>query len=52
MVGLEQSNRDLQDFASIASHGLQEPLRKVKSFGDRLETKFGASLGLETRFPG
>jgi light-regulated signal transduction histidine kinase (bacteriophytochrome) len=47
MARLEQSNRDLQDFASIASHDLQEPLRKVKSFGDRLMAKFGASLGVE-----
>jgi signal transduction histidine kinase len=33
---LERTNRDLQDFASIASHDLQEPLRKIQAFGDRL----------------
>jgi len=37
---LEQSNRDLQEFAYIASHDLQEPLRKVLAFGDRLDKKY------------
>ncbi len=37
---LEQSNRDLQEFAYIASHDLQEPLRKVLAFGDRLARKY------------
>ena len=36
---LSQSNRELQDFASVASHDLQEPLRKIQAFGDRLKTK-------------
>src|SRR4030042_4214702 len=38
---LEQSNRDLQEFAYIASHDLQEPLRKVLAFGDRLASTYG-----------
>jgi signal transduction histidine kinase len=41
---LERSNRELQDFASIASHDLQEPLRKIQAFGDRLERKIAPDL--------
>jgi signal transduction histidine kinase len=36
---LEESNSDLQRFAYIASHDLQEPLRKIMAFGDRLNRK-------------
>ena len=36
---LERSNFELQEFASIASHDLQEPLRKICTFGDRLKQK-------------
>ena len=44
---LEQSNEALQDFAFIASHDMQEPLRKVSAFGDRLKQEYGDSLGEE-----
>jgi two-component system, LuxR family, sensor kinase FixL len=46
---LEVSNRELQDFASVAAHDLQEPLRKIQAFGDRLLTRSGEALGPESR---
>jgi two-component system CheB/CheR fusion protein len=44
---LERSNRELQDFASVASHDLQEPLRKIRAFGDCLADSWGEALGEE-----
>ncbi|MEO5359480.1 MAG: PAS domain S-box protein [Nitrospirota bacterium] len=41
---LKRSNQELQDFASVASHDLQEPLRKIIAFGDRLRAKTGSTL--------
>lgn len=41
---LEISNRALQDFAYVASHDLQEPLRKIRTFGDRLQTRYAQDI--------
>lgn len=41
---LQRSNRELQDFAFVASHDLQEPVRKVLAFGDRLKAKYADVL--------
>jgi PAS domain S-box-containing protein len=46
-ASLEISNHELQQFASVASHDLQEPLRKIEAFGDRLHKMCGNSLGEE-----
>jgi light-regulated signal transduction histidine kinase (bacteriophytochrome) len=41
---LNRSNTDLEQFAYVASHDLQEPLRKIRSFGDRLVMKHAEEL--------
>lgn len=44
---LNTSNQDLEQFAYVASHDLQEPLRKIRAFGDRLQNKFSANISEE-----
>ncbi|BAV07042.1 PAS domain S-box-containing protein [Filimonas lacunae] len=42
---LETRNHDLQQFASVASHDLQEPLRKVMLYSNIIKESFAAGLG-------
>jgi two-component system sensor kinase FixL len=41
---LSRSNQELQDFASVASHDLQEPLRKIQALSDRLQINEAGNL--------
>ncbi len=41
---LVKSNKNLEQFAYVASHDLQEPLRKIRAFGDRLVMKYKDTL--------
>ena len=45
---LARSNAELEQFSSVASHDLQEPLRKIRMFGDRLRTGLGDDLPHES----
>ncbi|MFD2572764.1 PAS domain-containing protein [Spirosoma soli] len=43
-VELVRSNENLESFAYVASHDLQEPLRKIESFGDLLMNQYAHAL--------
>lgn len=48
-VDLEQSNKELERFATIAAHDLQEPLRTVLTFTDLIERRYGPDLPGDAR---
>ncbi|GAB3042873.1 PAS domain-containing protein [Spirosoma pulveris] len=47
VVELQRSNKNLEQFAYVASHDLQEPLRKIQAFGDIIQSQFAPVIGME-----
>jgi len=46
---LEVSNQNLEEFAYVASHDLQEPLRKIQTFANRLKEKSTSNINGDTQ---
>lgn len=46
---LDKSNNNLQEFVYVASHDLQEPLRKISTFTERIDSKYKEVLDEEGR---
>ena len=44
---LDRSNKELEEFAYVASHDMNEPLRKITTFIERLENKYKTELGAD-----
>ncbi|MBS1616547.1 MAG: hypothetical protein JST06_10575 [Bacteroidetes bacterium] len=45
LLSLRSSNANLEQFAYVASHDMQEPLRKLKAFGDMLQSRYAENIG-------
>ncbi len=50
VADLLRTNQDLEQFAYVVSHHLQEPLRKLQTFGNRLSQKYAVELKDDARF--
>ncbi len=47
---LEHSNNDLQQFASVASHDLQEPIRKIHLFSNLLQKRLDGQVSTDAKY--